>query len=526
LYTRGNGIIGTNISHITEYIKGIPDIHVLNRELKSDLYVRGELIMSKEIFNKHYKSSTEARNIVSGLVGAKIPSINEFKFINLVVYSCLNCDGLSPSIQFEYLDDLGFNVVDYNIVESINLETLSNILIKNKSESKYQIDGLVIYDDKYHKIVNGENPKYAFAFKSILTHQKAEVIVKEVKWNVSKDLYLSPVVYFDPVEVDGCNIQKATGKNAKFIVDNQIGVGAHIIIIRSGGVIPDIIQVIKPASDNINLLPVDKYKFQWDDTQTNIYISKENMTTDNDDEHNIKLITHFFTKLDAKGLGSGIVTKLYNGGFTSIKSILDLTVNNLTNAEIPGFSVKSIKNLINSIDEVKKNMTIKTIMVASNSFGRGASSKIIQSILKEIPQLKTNLNYNLKLDELVSINGIGEITAKQFLEGYKEYIKFINENNLQFLYNKSSNITEETITKKNNATITGKSFVFTGKRNKDLESKILEFDGKIGSYISSNTNYLVVENDEAKNGNSSKIKKANDLGITIITHNELIQLFK
>lgn len=525
LYTRGNGTIGSNISHIVGYINNVPNINELSKTVKDDLYVRGELIMKKKTFNEYYKSSTEARNVVSGLVGSKTLKENELMRIDLVIYSCLSCVGLSISQQFEYLENIGFNVVDYEFINNITLDKLSQTLIDNKSDSDYMIDGLVIYDDKYHKVVSGENPKYAFAFKSILTHQRAEVIVKEVSWNVSKDLYLSPVVHFDSVEVDGCNIQKATGKNAKFIVDNKIGIGAKIVIIRSGGVIPDIIEVLKPASSGVELLPKN-YNFKWDDSKTNIYISKNDISGNGGDEYNITLNLHFFKKLDAKGLGPGIITKLYNGGFTTIKDILEINVIGLTNANIPGFSTKSINNLIDSISIVKDKLTIEKLMVASNSFGRGISSKNIQAILKAIPQLKTNLNYKLNLNELVNINGIGGITAQQFLDGYKVYIDFVNTNNLQYLYNTLNTTNNVCNVKKNNSKITGKTFVFTGKRNKELESSILEFDGVISSSISSNTNYLVVENDEAKNGNSSKIKKANDLGISIITHNELEKLFK
>jgi DNA ligase (NAD+) len=523
LYTRGNGTIGSNISHIVEYINDIPSMYEISKNVHDDLYVRGELIMKKSDFNKYYKSSTEARNIVSGLVGSKTMKEDELSRIDLVVYSCLSCDGLSISQQFDYLNKLGFNVVNYNVVNDITLDKLSKTLIDNKNDSAYQIDGLVIYNNKYYKIVSGENPKYAFAFKSILTHQQAEVIVKEVSWNVSKDLYLSPVVHFDSVEVDGCNIQKATGKNAKFIVDNKIGVGAHIVIIRSGGVIPDILQVIKPASDNVELLP-KAYKFSWDDSHTNIYISKNDISGDDGNEYNITLIVHFFKKLEAKGLGPGIVSKLYNGGFTTIKDILDMNVSGLTNANIPGFSTKSINNLIDSISNVKDNLTIEKLMVASNSFGRGISFKNIQAVLKDIPQLKSNLNYKFGIDELVAINGIGTITAQQFLDGYKEYIKFVNNNNLQYLYNSVNSNNIVCNVKKNNSKITGKSFVFTGKRNKELETKIIEFDGKVVSSISSNTDYLVVENDDAKNSSSSKIKKTNELGISIITHDELSKM--
>jgi len=106
---------------------------------------------------------------------------------------------------------------------------------------------IVVRDNQHHSIISGKNPKYSFAFKTILTHEEAEVIVSHVEWNISKDGFLKPTVYFNPIHIGGVKIQKATGFNASFIQSNTIGPGSHIVIIRSGDVIPYIVRTLSPS---------------------------------------------------------------------------------------------------------------------------------------------------------------------------------------------------------------------------------------------------------------------------------------
>ena len=261
LNTRGTATHGLNISKLLKYLD-IPtysqiESYVKSKKIKSSnksnlMSFRGELIISKKEFDDNWASKkSNARNTVSGLVNSKTVDPELAKSTTLVIYEIVD-PLFTMSQQLKISKDLGFETVDSKKFDKIDAPILSEYLVSRKKKSKYIIDGIIVTNDKENKRSSTGNPDYAFAYKDILEDQKAESEILDVEWNLSKDGYLNPIVIIKPVEIGGVTISRITAYNAKYVVDNKIGKGAHIELIRSGDVIPKILKVIKP-SKNVEL---------------------------------------------------------------------------------------------------------------------------------------------------------------------------------------------------------------------------------------------------------------------------------
>ena len=512
IYTRGNGREGQNISHIIDYIKGINKVLENTNE---EIAIRGELIISRKNWDKIKDLGANARNVVSGAINSKIINKNIMNNIEFVAYELIK-PKMKPSDALEFMKIKGINIVEYAILNTINLKILSEYLKKWRSESLYDIDGIVINDNAIHNIIKDKNPEYSFAFKSIHTHEQVEVIVTEVLWNVSKDKYIKPIVKFNEIDLNGVKIKQASGFNASFIDKNKIGVGSRIIIIRSGDVIPHILSVLsKSASGNPSMPDIP---YIWNDTHVDIMLSGDEKNR----EHDIKEFIYFMKALNIQGVGPGIITKLYDAGFDSIKKIFNIEFNDII--KIDGFKEKSANNVLNGLSKIN-NIDCLNLMDASNIFGRGYGEKKLKMITDKFPCLlqfdKSNREKSLKLTEtdLITTDGIAEISAKLFIDNLPKFYKFYDDLNIKC---NNTNIVNTPIAKSINNAINGKGFLFTGFRNKEYEKMITDLGGIIKTSISKNLDYLIVPNKDIDN---TKIKKAQELGIKIIDTNELDRLF-
>ena len=300
LYTRGDGNNGKDISYLINFIKGLNNID-------SSLAIRGELIISKSKFNKIKVPDKvmNVRNIVSGIINSKKPNLDIAKFIEFISYEVIIPKELKPLQQFKYLEENKFKSVYYEYKNKIDVKILSLFLENRRLNSKYDIDGIIVSDNNLHARNIDSNPKYSFAFKNILTLNRVEVMVLKVEWNITKDKYIQPVVIFEGVEINGVIVKRATGKNAKFIKDNKIGPGSKIVIVRRGDVIPHIEEILTPSETGEAQMP--DYKYTWNETEVEIISN-----TDDKDllkESNIKNIDNFVSKMEFKGISSGIVKK-------------------------------------------------------------------------------------------------------------------------------------------------------------------------------------------------------------------------
>jgi DNA 3'-phosphatase len=532
MYTRGNGTEGQDISHLLGYVREIvPTIYDKDFEVRglnnTEIAIRGELIISKknwDLLGDIGKQGANPRNTVSGAINSDILNKDILSKIDFIAYSLIH-----PKVRdgLNILGEMGFKVV-HNIQESyIDLDNLSKILERRRTESEYVIDGIVIEDNsKYYKIEKGKNPEHAFAFKSIHTLEQVEVIVRKVEWNVSKDMYMKPIVMFNEIDLDGVKIKQATGFNGQYIMKNIVGPGSRIIIIRSGNVIPHIHSVLSPSANGYPSMPgVEGVDYKWNDTHVDIIML--NKEGDKNRDYDIKNLIYFMKTANIENMGPGNISKIYDAGFDDIKKIINVTKDDLL--KVDGFKEKTATNIIKALSEIK-NIDCLVLMDASNIMGRGFSYKKIKLITDSYPSILLHDKKNRKLtaelivSDLLEIDGIAETSAKLFLMNLPKFYDFYDKLGIKCKGADAADAADaaEAAAKQSiiqNTNILGKSFVFTGFRNKDLEAYITGMGGFIKTAVSKNTDYLVVAD---LNDNSGKVEKARSLGVHIILSNDSI----
>lgn len=504
LFTRGNGFEGQDISHILPFLKEtIPD---LTHDKANIIAIRGELIISKHDFEKVKTKGANARNMVAGVLNAKIPDLSIAKLVSFVAYEVIE-PILSPAEQIKFINSLRIPCVYSQLLrgDELSLDSLSKELTTRRQASPFEIDGIVVMHDKIYERQK-DNPTYAFAFKSVLTMEKAEVIVTKIEWNMSKDGIFVPIVHFTPVALDGVIITKAHGFNGKYIKENGLAAGAVIVIMRSGAVIPYIVETLVKAKEP----QMPAAPFVWSKSGVDI------VTVDGKDDLKIKNIEYFFDKIDVKGLSGGLINRLFEAGFHSVGSILNITTTELKTVE--GVKELLATKLHEAIVTRKENLDPIMVMDASNLLGRGIGSKKVKLICKHFPQI-LNQNYIPTVEELISIKGIEKTTATKFIEGLPKYFQFVKENNIKFNSDTSmgTSITE-VVSSHASDFVKSKTFVFSGVRDDDLEAFITSNGGKVVGSVSKNTSYLVVK---AVQSDSSKVQKAKTLKVSIIPIDEL-----
>ena len=446
-----------------------------------------------------------ARNVVAGIINSKTINKKVLEKIDYVVYDVFN-ERMKNEDALKLAKKLKFKIAKYKVVKGlITNEKLFELLKDFKKNSEYEIDGIVITHNKPYEIKNGDNPPYSFAFKSNELLDVAEVIVNNVEWNISKDRYMKPIVQFNPVKLNGVVIKQATGFNADFIEKNKIGLGSIIKIQRSGEVIPHIISIVKEADDGNPMMPTIPYK--WNKTHIDIIAELD----DKNREVDIKNFMFFMKSLKIKGVSEGILTKLYDNGFDSLKKIIYITKDEVL--KIDGFKDKSASNLIEALDEIKKK-NCNEIMIASNIIGRGLGEKKLELILKNYPDICQNKKKGLdiKIEDLMKINGMGELTSQLFKDNLEKFYDFYED--LGF---KLKKINVKTII--NKGIFENVYFVFTGFRSDELEKFIKDNSGNVESTITSKTNYLIMK-DRSKITN--KISKAMEKGVKIISKDDFM----
>jgi len=522
MYTRGDGIEGTDISHC------IKDIGINISKLVEGDAIRGELIMTKNNFKKISEDMSNARNAVSGIILTKKPNPDMLKLIDFVAYWVLSPQ-LKSSEQLKYIEKKEFipRTVDYWIKDKITTNELSDFLIKGRKEHKYEIDGIVVIDDsKLYLLENGSNPSYGFAFKQLLNDQIAESTVIDVIWEISKDKYIKPKIKINTIELLGSEITYATAFNAKFIVDNVIGPGAVVKIVKSGDVIPKIEEVLKPADSKKPKMPTINYV--WNETKVDILADKI------DDEIMNKIIvkklSYFFSTLNIKWMAEATIEKFVDNGYDDLWKILSADKTKLK--DIEGLGSTIIDKLYSSIEDGLKNRKIEEIMSASQIFGRGIGIKKFKLILDDYPNIidiyKDKGKDHIK-NLINSINGFDNKTTSKIIDNMDDFIVYLNKflkikpnllSNKLNNKNLSDNNNIEINTKYKLSKYSGKTIVFTGFRDKEIEEQLEKLGSKINNSISKNTDILIAADPNEK---SNKVIKAKELEIKLISKEEFYE---
>jgi NAD-dependent DNA ligase len=514
LYTRGDGKIGQDVSHFIPYLR-LPS----KKEGSEGFVIRGEFIIPKMIFeNKYKKDFANPRNLVSGIVNQK--TIDEkIKDIHFVVYEVI-VPSMKPSDQFEYLKILDIEIVLFEKVNSgaeLTNELLSNLLVDWRKNYVYEVDGVIVSDDKVYPRKSG-NPEHAFAFKMVLSDQVAESKVVDVIWSPSKDGYLKPRIQIEPIKLGGVTIEYATGFNGAFIKDNNIGVGTVVEIIRSGDVIPYIRKVVVGADEA--KMPSVPYK--WNDTHVDVML--EDLLSDETVKE--KNITGFFRGIGVEGLSSGNITRIIKAGYDSVPKILIMTSDQLKSVE--GFQLKSATKIHNGIKEKIAAASLVTLMSATNIFSRGFSEKKIELIMEAYPDVfASNVSDAEKIRKIAEIKGMATKSAEAFVAKIDDFEDFLMETDMYYklfeFQNKHKNMVADTASVNVNKEhpLYGKTIVMTGFRNKELEEKLKSIGAKVGSSVSKNT-YLVVAKD--KDDETGKVLEAKKMGVNVVSFDEFLPI--
>ena len=502
IYTRGDGIVGADISYLAKYIKNIP------KKVKDSISVRGELIMKEKVFKENYNVwYANPRNMVAGVVSSKTMK-EGINFVEFIAYEVVSEEICPSSLeQLNYLDSLGFKTVYRNVVTNFNVDSLMEALISSKKKSKYEIDGLIVQPNVSYERNTFGNPSYAFAFKMRFSDNLIEAKVLGVEWNVSKWGVLKPRVEINPVQLGGVTITWATGFNAKYIVEKFIGPGAVIQITRSGDVIPYIVSVIKKAEEP----DMPDIPYTWNESNVDI------QTDEYSDTSSVKRIASFFAELGIKHVGEKNVQKMYESGFDTLLKIIGASEDDF--AKVPGFGKKMAQRTFSNIQEGLKDLPIPLLLGASGVFGFGMGTKKITTLLNDFPELLESSKTMKKEDiyeRVLKVEGFSHKTSKKIVDNLEEAQKFILD------IKKFATFKKE-IVKNANDNLVNMKIVLSGFRDKKLEESIISRGGKVVTSVSKQTSMLVVAS--ASSELSGKTSKALELGVKILELKEFMDQF-
>jgi NAD-dependent DNA ligase len=502
LYTRGDGKIGQDISHLIPYLK-LPKV--------TNIAVRGEFIIKKQTFDQKYKHSfANPRNMVSGIINSKKVD-TKIRDLDFVAYEMI-VPSLKPSSQMKKLEELSFQVVQHVSQPNITNEYLSSVLVDWRTNYIYEIDGIIVGDDHIYPRTN-KNPEHAFAFKMVISDQVAEAKVVDVEWNVSKTGYLKPRVEIEPIKLGGVTIKHATGFNGNFIESNKIGVGAIIEIIRSGDVIPYIKSVITPAETP----KMPNIPYTWNSTHIDIMI-------DNFDTNETlieKRITNFFTTLEVESLSSGNVKRIMKSGYNTIPKILRMTKQDFEKVE--GFKEKMAEKIYTSIRDKVNNATLVQIMVASNMLGRGLGERKLAPIMNTFPDILTSSeSKQSKVSKLQTINGIGKENATSFVANIDAFIKFLKDTQLEYKLREKVSSPPPKKSANTSHPLYNQQVVMTKVRDAEIIAALKNNGGKLVDNVKKGILAVITKNTQEV---SNKINKAKEMNIPIMSVEQFKQTY-
>jgi NAD-dependent DNA ligase len=503
LYTRGNGTVGQNISHLIPYLR-LPKT--------KDITIRGELIIKKTLFVEKYQSEfSNSRNLVAGIVNQKKKESERFKDIDFVAYEVI-VPSLKPSEQMKMLEKEDVYTVINELKEDIDNNMLSDILVEWRKNYQYTIDGVIVVDDKIYKRTD-KNPEHGFAFKMVLSDQVAEAKVLNVLWAPSKDGYLKPRIQIEPVVLGGAKIEYATAFNAAFVEDNKLGIGALVKLVRSGDVIPHIMDVIEPA-DKAKMPDV---AYTWNDTHVDIILedAEQNETVIE------KNIVGFFKGLEVDGLGPGNVKKIIAAGYTSVPQIIAMGEDDFL--KVDGFKKKMAEKVYTSIRNKIEKASLVKLMAVSNLFGRGFGERRIEPILIKYPDIVTStISEEEKIANIKSIHGMEKKTAERFVKNIPKFLEFIKVAKLEDKLNETMLGLQQQQPIDESNPLYEKSIVITGFRNKELSEELKNLGARESSAVSKNTFAVIVKDKDEETG---KIEAAKQKNIPIYTVTEFKDKF-
>jgi NAD-dependent DNA ligase len=509
-YTRGNGIEGQDV---TGHLKNNNLSKLVLEDGDFTGYVYGEVIMSNHVFEEKYSEKYKnPRNMVAGLLNRKKTS-SETEDLAFFAFG-LKSEDVSFGNRYEVISYLNYaiNLPLNSLPVGLALSRVSDIAEYLEDQTsmgliphEYQCDGLVVelnnlyVQSEMGKETNSLNPSFARAWKPESVNQKT-TSVRGVRWQVSKAGYLKPVVEVDPVEVGGVTISNVTGNNAKYIAENNITTGTVVTIIRSGDVIPKIIKVL--TTEESNVLPsqcpcCSNTNLYWSETNTELICGNKQCR-----DRVVSSLVHFFETMEIDDIREGTINQLYIEGYDTVEKICAMEVEDFM--RLGGFQRSKAENCYNAIRS-KNIIDLEVLQHASNLFEGLGSRK-----LKLLRNFNSPNNVPTR-SEVLSVEGYSDKSADVYFENISEFWEL--QQKLPFKLKQINEVS--------GGILEGKSFVFTGFRDKELQERIELMGGKIASGVSKKTSYLVCS---AKGSGTTKEAKALELGAIILDRSECIKM--
>ncbi len=528
--TRGNGLVGEDVTENLKTIKNIPQ----KLTEKVTITVRGEVFIQNKDFEEMNKKREEngeeifanARNAAAGSLRQLDSSIVKNRPLDIYVYNIQEIEGKKITSHYEalqYLEQLGFNVNPIKIL-CTNLEEVNEAIkeIENKRDSlTFGIDGAVIKVDDlpFREMlgVTSKNPRWQIAYKYPPEQKSTKLL--DIVCNVGRTGVITPLAILEPVEVAGSKISKTTLHNEDFIKEKKIKIGDTVVIQKAGDVIPEVVKVLKEKRTGKEtefkmpeFCPVCGAK--------TIRLEGEVAVRCSGTECPAKLyknLVHFVSReaMNIEGLGENIIGELLDRKLISnIADIYNLTFEQVSTLKKNG--TKFANNLISAIENSKQNDLYRLITALGIMHIGGKASKTLAKTFKNIDNLA-----NAEYIELAQIDDIGPTMAKSITEFFaSDQTKDLIEKLKQAGVNTEIKETEET-----DERFSGKTFVLTGTLKnftREAATNIIEkFGGKVSSSVSKKTSY-VIAGEEA----GSKLTKAKDLGITVLTERRFMNMIK
>ena len=525
--TRGNGVVGEVITNNARVFKNIP----LQISFKGNLVLRGEAIITYSDFKKINEEIEDVdakyknpRNLCSGSVRQLNNEITARRNVHFYAFSLVRAQGVdfrnSREQQFLWLKDQGFDVVEYRMVTRDTLDEAMEYFSGQVVKNDFPSDGLVaLYDDIAYGDSLGTTAKfprnsYAFKWKD----EVRETTLKEIEWSPSRTGLINPVAIFEPVELEGTTVSRASVHNISIMKELQLGIGDKIQVYKANMIIP---QIAENFTRSGNLEIPDTCPVCGKEARVLKTNEVESLYCMNPDcqAKKIKSFTLFVSRdaMNIDGLSEATLEKFILKGF--IKDFGDIFEIGRYREEIvnmDGFGEKSFDNLMASLERAR-HTTLPRLLYSLGIANIGlANAKVI---CKEF-------DYDLEKmihatgEEISSIEGIGPVIA----QSYTAY--FADEENMRKLRHLLSHLELEAVKQENRLTLEGKQFVITGSvehfaNRAQLKEYIEQRGGKVTGSVTSKTDYLI-NNDVTSN--SSKNKKARELEIPILSEEDFLHM--
>ena len=527
--TRGNGTIGEVITNNAKNFQNIP----LKIEFKGELILRGEAIIKYSDFKKINDAIEDAaakyknpRNLCSGSVRQLNPAVTKSRMVYCNIFNVVKADGIdfenSKAKQFEWAKNEGFDVVEYKFTDSKSIaDDIAEFESKIESND-IPSDGLVLLLDD---IALGERlgstskfPRNAMAFK--WSDERQVTKLKYIEWSPSRTGLINPVAVFEPVELEGTTVSRASLHNVSIFEDLMLGVGDEISVYKANMIIPQVYENL--TKSNTEKVPDTCPACGSHATIKQDNESKVLLCTNPDCQ--IKHIKQYALMasrdaLNIDGLSESTLEKFLSKGFIKNDSDifkLDRYKDEIVNME--GFGKRSYEKLMAALEEAKHTNVARFLYsLGINGIGSANAKMIAKYFDNDIDKIIT-----AGKDELLEIEGIGEVLANSIVEFFKDSKNIENVKSLREI------LIFEAEESAGSDSFAGKVFVITGSlehftNRNELKELIEKNGGKVSGSVSSKTNFLI-NNDTASN--SSKNKKAKELGVEIISEEAFLKLLE